>query len=186
MQQHISFLSPCVPLSVSFALCLSIMCLHIGRVSARAVIGSLQPCHLEDCCLFLGSWWSAEKNKIYISQGGAKHQPCIIPYWLWSKMGVNMWERQTKRRKVKIYPWEKFLYQTLQNLVKKNGVCVTLLPLSISRAHIFFLSHQTRYVVALTGIICCQASRDTTTYKQKRESSVNTVHKMPICGLGKE
>lgn len=69
---------------------------------------------------------------------------------------------------------------------EKNGVCVTLLLLSISRAHIFFLSHQTRYVVALTGIICCQASRDTTTYKQKRESSVNTVHKMPICGLGKE
>lgn len=41
---------PSVSLSLSNCLlhsvCLSIMCLHVGRVSDRAVIGSLQPCHL--------------------------------------------------------------------------------------------------------------------------------------------
>lgn len=45
-------LSVCLPLAVSSSrhlshcVCLSIVCLHIGRVSDRAVIGSLRLCHL--------------------------------------------------------------------------------------------------------------------------------------------
>lgn len=68
---------------------------HVSGVSERVVIGSLQPCYLEDCCLFLGVRWSAGKHKSYVWKGGAKHQPCIIPHRLWSGTGVYVWKRET-------------------------------------------------------------------------------------------
>lgn len=73
---------------------LSIMCLHICRVSDKAVIGSLQPCHLEGCCLFLRAWWSTEKKKHDLHLAG-RGQVLTMHYPLLAEIRVSR-ERATE------------------------------------------------------------------------------------------
>lgn len=100
---------------LSHSVCLSIVCLPIGTVSDRAVIGSLRLCHLT--VVFSWERGGQQRKTRFTShreEQSVNHALCAIGC---GQGWASTCGRGRQRMQTRFHPWETFLYQTLVNLL---------------------------------------------------------------------